>query len=86
MTRPPDPAAPDLAERALKRRKRADAAVAVPLIAALLLVSPVVNLVAGGRQLAGVPLGYVWIFTAWAGLILVTRALARRLLRDTDPG
>ena len=69
----------DLAERALQRRKREDAAVAVPALGVLLLISPLLNVVAGLDSLFGVPAAYVYVFTVWAGLILLTWRLARRL-------
>ncbi|MSU91960.1 hypothetical protein GE300_20605 [Rhodobacteraceae bacterium 2CG4] len=73
------PAPPDLAERALIRRKREDAALAVPALGVLLLVSPVLNIFAGSGRILGLPAVFVWIFAVWGGLILLTFRLTRRL-------
>lgn len=70
---------PDLADRALERRKREDTALVVPVLGALLLVSPLLNVVAGSAALFGIPLAHFWIYTCWLGLILVVKGLARRL-------
>lgn len=76
---PPD----DFAERALHRRKREDTALAIPLLGVVLLCSPLLNVVAGPLTVFGLPAGFAYIFAAWLGLIIVTRALARRL--DSSP-
>ncbi|WP_198671028.1 hypothetical protein [Oceanibium sediminis] len=82
MTR--DPA--DLAERALQRRKHEDGAIATPLAGCLLLASPLLNIFSGDATIFGIPVAFVYVFTVWAGLIIVTRALARRLSsRQTRP-
>lgn len=73
----------DLAERALGRRKREDAAFVVPLVGVTLLVSPILNIFSDGT-VAGLPASYVYLFAVWAGLILVTRSLARRLVRGEE--
>ena len=73
----------DLAERALARRKREDSAFALPVLGLLLLASPLLDLVAGDLQVFGIPAAYAYVFAAWIGLILLTRALARRLMRGT---
>ncbi|MHA3979780.1 hypothetical protein ACW9UR_19055 [Halovulum sp. GXIMD14794] len=79
------PAEPiDLAERALIRRKREDAALAVPALGLLLLVSPVLNIFAGGGMILGLPAAYVWIFAVWTGLVLMTFGLARRIQAADD--
>ena len=41
----------DLAERAFLRRKREDAAFAVPMLGVILLASPLLNVVSGGTRL-----------------------------------
>ena len=75
MTR--DPA--DLAERALHRRKREESAMAVPALGCLLLLSPLLNLFVGDGTIFGIPSAFAYVFAVWAGLILLTRGLARRL-------
>ncbi len=82
MSRPP----PDLAERAMHRRKREDAALAVPILGIVLLASPVLNIFAGVQTLFGLPAAYAWVFLIWAGLTLLTRDLARRLIGPADRG
>ena len=74
----------DLAERAFLRRKREDAAFAVPMLGVILLASPLLNVVSGGTRLWGIPLAYVYIFASWAGLILLTRYLIRGLTRAPE--
>lgn len=74
----------DLAERAMERRKREDAALLVPLLGVVLLMSPFLNIFAGFERIAGLPAAYVYVFTVWAGLILLTRKLARRLSRGIE--
>lgn len=74
----------DLAERALIRRKREDSALAVPALGLLLLVSPVLNIFTANGQIFGLPAAYVWIFTVWTGLVLMTFGLARRIQAADD--
>lgn len=75
---------PDIAERALARRKREDTALAVPALGVLLLCSPVLNIFAGPFTILGLPAAYAFVFLVWAGLILVTRSLAKRLLGPVE--
>ncbi len=74
-----------LARAALARRKRRDAAIALPLAGVLLFVSPLLDLVAGADVLLGVPLSVLYIFGAWFGLIAATARLSRRLVDDGEP-
>lgn len=67
-------------------RKRQDAALAVPVLGAALLCSPVLNIFAGVQTIAGLPAAYIWVFLVWAGLTLLTRHLARHLTRPDDRG
>ncbi|NNU79321.1 hypothetical protein HMH01_02615 [Halovulum dunhuangense] len=75
----------DLAERALERHKREDAAAFLPILGVLLLVSPVLNIVAGFPRILGIPAVYLYVFSVWAGLILCTLYLARRLYGTGEP-
>ena len=70
---------PDLADRALRRAKREDTALALPAFGIVLLVSPVLDVVSGETHVLGVPLAFLYVFLTWAGGILVTWGLARRL-------
>lgn len=77
----------DLAERALNRRKREDAALAVPALGVLLLVSPVMNIFTREGTILGLPAAFVWVFAVWVFLILLTWRLTRRLqTADDRPG
>ena len=44
--------------------------VALFLLGALLLNYPLLALFAGDREIAGLPLGYAWLFGVWGALIL----------------
>lgn len=76
----------DLAERALIRRKREDAAVALPALGILLLASPLINIFVGARAIFGIPAPFLYIFLAWAGLIILAHRLAARLGGADDRG
>jgi len=78
------PESTDLAERALIRRKREDAALAVPALGVLLLVSPVMNIFTRDGTILGLPAAFVWVFAVWVFLILLTRRLTRRLQSADD--
>lgn len=70
---------PDLALSAARKRKMRDGALLLPLFGALLLISPVISVFTAATTLFGLPLIFVYIFTVWLGLVLVARAMARRL-------
>lgn len=70
---------PNLAISAARKRKLRDAALLLPVLGALLLVSPVITVFTAATTLFGLPLIYVYIFAVWLGLVLVARAMARRL-------
>ncbi|MEM9814434.1 MAG: hypothetical protein AAF913_17395 [Pseudomonadota bacterium] len=67
------------AEASWLRRRREDAAAALPAIGVLLLASPVVDAFAGLGVLGPVPFGFLYLFLAWAGLILLTARVSLRL-------
>lgn len=77
----PDIHEPDLAERALRRKKREDAALVLPFLGVLLLVSPILNLAYGLDQIFGIPSVVFYIFGAWVLLIALAARLAS-LLKD----
>ena len=83
--RPDSGSAQPLAVATLERRKRRDAAAALPFAALVLFASPLLDLVAGAGALAGIPLGGLYIFGAWFALIALTARLARRLVDDGEP-
>jgi hypothetical protein len=72
---------PDLAERALRRQKREDAALALPFFGVLLLVSPILNAIIGFERVLGIPAPAFYIFFVWVFLIVLAARLSR-LLRD----
>lgn len=75
------PAQP-LARLAVARRKRRDMALALPVVGAFLLASPLLNVFAGAPWLFGAPPAFVYLFGAWSLLIAATARLARRLRDD----
>ncbi|MFQ5622756.1 MAG: hypothetical protein ACE5FS_05095 [Paracoccaceae bacterium] len=76
-------ALPDLAERAFLRRRRQDAALILPLLGLVLLVSPVTAIFLRGGFVFGLPVAVVYVFGVWLFLILLARRMAR-LLTDDD--
>ena len=80
-----DPPEDDLATRALIRHRREDAAMALPLLGLLLLVSPILGAMSGFGKILGIPAPVFYVFAVWLGLILLARRLAR-LLSATEPG
>ncbi len=69
----------DLASSASRIRKLRDGALLLPLFGAFLLVSPLITVFTGPVTLWGLPLIFVYIFGVWLGLVIVARAMARRL-------
>ena len=70
---------PDLASDASRKRKLRDGALLLPIFGAFLLVSPLITVFTGVTTVFGLPLIFVYIFGVWLGLVLVARAMARRL-------
>lgn len=73
-----EPAEQPLARAALMRRKRRDAALALPLAGVLLVASPALDALAGG----GLARATLYLFAVWFVLIAAAAALARRLTDD----
>ena len=71
--------APDLAADAARKRKLRDGALLLPIFGAFLLISPLITVFTGATTLFGLPLIFVYIFGVWLGLVLLARAMARRL-------
>jgi hypothetical protein len=70
---------PDLTTDATHKRKLRDGALLLPIFGAFLLVSPLITVFTGVSTIFGLPLIFVYIFGVWLGLVLIARAMARRL-------
>jgi len=70
---------PDLASDATRNRKLRDSALLLPAFGAFLLISPLITVFTGATTILGLPLIFIYIFGVWLGLVLVARAMARRL-------
>lgn len=75
-----------LARLALARRRRRDAAAALPIVAIVLFCSPILDLFAGAGRLMQIPVGVLFVFGAWFVLIWITARLSRRLIEDAGDG
>jgi hypothetical protein len=62
-----------------RRERLADRAVVLPIVAFLLMTPPILGLFARDGALLGIPMLYLYCFLAWAVLIALGCALARRL-------
>ncbi len=69
----------DLASDATRKRKLREGALLLPIFGAFLLVSPLITVFTGATSVFGLPLIFVYIFGVWLGLVLIARAMARRL-------
>ncbi|NOR62491.1 MAG: hypothetical protein GQ535_08370 [Rhodobacteraceae bacterium] len=69
----------DLASDATRKRKLREGALLLPIFGAFLLISPLITVFTGATTLFGLPLIFVYIFGVWLGLVLIARAMARRL-------
>ena len=58
----------------------------LPLLGIVLLASPFANVVAHAGSLAGIPVGVLYVFGVWLGLIAATARLAGRLRADDGEG
>ncbi|MEM1314658.1 MAG: hypothetical protein AAGI51_08900 [Pseudomonadota bacterium] len=82
---PPRPAPEAPRPRFLRRRRAEAAAALVPLFALFALMPPFIGVFAHDGRTLGAPSVLVFLLAVWAGLILVTRRLARRLAdRDAE--
>lgn len=70
---------PDLASAATRKRKLREGALLLPVFGAFFLVSPLITVFTGVTTVFGLPLIFVYIFGVWLGLVLIARAMARRL-------
>ena len=69
---------------ALLHRKTRDRALILPLMGLILLTPPVAGIFELDVKLVGVPFTIIYLFTVWAGMILGTALLARRLRAGTE--
>jgi len=69
----------DLAAGATRIRKIREAALLLPIFGAFLLVSPLLTVFTDANSLFGIPSVFIYVFGVWLGLVLIARAMARRL-------
>ena len=70
----------------MTRQKLVDAALALPLFGALLIMPPFVLVLVDATTILGIPAIVLYLFGAWVLLIVAGRRLSRRLGRIADPG
>ena len=63
-----------------------DAAKILPVAAAVLLLPPFILIFAAPASIAGVPLIVVYVFAAWAVIVLAAWLVARRVEPDSPDG
>ncbi len=68
-----------LDKEAFKNRRRMDAALAIPVFAIFLLMSPFISVFKWDIHIFGAPLTVIYTFGSWLGLVLVTRQISRTL-------
>ena len=81
----PRRAPPFLARRAYRRRRMADAARLLPFVGAFLVMVPVLRRPAESPE-ADTAAGAVYLFSVWAGLILLSFLLSRWLPEGDEAG
>ncbi|MEM8597093.1 MAG: hypothetical protein AAGF76_11570 [Pseudomonadota bacterium] len=74
----------EMGEIAARRRRRRDAAMALPLAGILLLFSPVMLIFDLDGTILGVPAPVAYLFIAWAGLIAAARSIGRGLAMEAE--
>ena len=72
----------DLARRAFEARRRRDALALLPLLGIFLFLSPILGIFSIEASVLGVPVIFLFVYGAWAALIVLARWLTRR----ADPG
>ena len=66
-------------------QRAVDAAIILPFAAAALLTPPLILIFAAPMTLAGIPLILIYVFGAWAIIIIVAQLLTRRLATPDIP-
>lgn len=66
-------------------RRFRDVATLLPVTGILLLMTPLMVVFTQAGSILGLPAPFVYVFSVWAGLIILTFFLARRATRDTPP-
>lgn len=69
----------DLGASVNRKRKLQDGALLLPIFGAFLLLSPIITIFVAPASIFGIPSVFLYIFGVWLGLVLVARAMARRL-------
>jgi hypothetical protein len=68
------------------RNRTTERLVGAVFVSALLLNPPILGLFGVERTLLGIPVLYLYVFAAWAAVILMIAAGARRLARSARSG
>ena len=82
---PPRNSATDLANRSMRASRRRDAALLLPILGVVLYTTPILRIFTADLSIFGIPLVFLFVYGAWAALILLGRKLAQRLRDQTDP-
>lgn len=72
------------ARRGRRVRRAAQAALLLPVVGVILLVSPVITAITGSLEESGISGAILYVFGIWAALIIAAFALARRLADETS--
>lgn len=70
----------------MDRGKVESAALFLTLLGAMLIMPPLAILFQVERRLLGIPVEVIYLFVAWAGLVLGARWLGRNLPREPGAG
>lgn len=76
--------APDLAERAFRRRRRQDAALVLPLFGIAVFITPIFGILTKNLTLFGAPLPFLFIFGFWLLLIVLAFRMSRLLTKGGE--
>lgn len=76
--------APDLAERAFRRRRRQDAALVLPIFGVAIFITPLFTIFTKDILVFGAPLAFLFIFGAWIMLIVLARRMSRILTKGDE--
>ena len=66
----------------MERRKIESAALFITIFGAMLILPPLVTLFQDSQRLAGIPFEVIYLFVAWAALVLGAWWLGRNLPRE----